>query len=157
MLCSCLMLAPVLSFISSVELQCVSTSRTNDGSLCEIQPDLWGAGLVPYWRRSRHTRVWTNTELFTLQSNTDFQRMWWLNRNYSVPLTGWDYCLYVKNIICDKWMLSTFWIWCSSLFCLFPCSPPRLMSAENYTLFIKNSVTFPLFDVIRWWPSFISN
>ncbi|XP_037604513.1 P2X purinoceptor 1 isoform X2 [Sebastes umbrosus] len=27
--------------------------------------------------------------------------------------------------------------------------PPMLMSAENYTLFIKNSVTFPLFDVSR--------
>ncbi|XP_036974448.1 P2X purinoceptor 1 isoform X2 [Acanthopagrus latus] len=27
--------------------------------------------------------------------------------------------------------------------------PPRLMSAENYTLFIKNSVTFPLFQVTR--------
>ncbi|CAL8364099.1 unnamed protein product [Lota lota] len=27
--------------------------------------------------------------------------------------------------------------------------PPRLMSAENYTLFIKNSVTFPLFGVTR--------
>uniref|UniRef100_A0A665U842 P2X purinoceptor n=1 Tax=Echeneis naucrates TaxID=173247 RepID=A0A665U842_ECHNA len=27
--------------------------------------------------------------------------------------------------------------------------PPLLMSAENYTLFIKNSVTFPLFDVTR--------
>ncbi|CAF98518.1 unnamed protein product, partial [Tetraodon nigroviridis] len=28
-------------------------------------------------------------------------------------------------------------------------NPPLLMSAENYTLFIKNSVTFPLFDVTR--------
>uniref|UniRef100_A0A3Q2QFT5 P2X purinoceptor n=1 Tax=Fundulus heteroclitus TaxID=8078 RepID=A0A3Q2QFT5_FUNHE len=28
-------------------------------------------------------------------------------------------------------------------------SPPLLMSAENYTLFIKNSITFPLFDVTR--------
>ncbi|XP_015251356.1 PREDICTED: P2X purinoceptor 1 isoform X2 [Cyprinodon variegatus] len=27
--------------------------------------------------------------------------------------------------------------------------PPLLTSAENYTLFIKNSVTFPLFDVTR--------
>ncbi|XP_069003102.1 P2X purinoceptor 1 isoform X3 [Embiotoca jacksoni] len=27
--------------------------------------------------------------------------------------------------------------------------PPLLMSAENYTLFIKNSVTFPLFQVTR--------
>ncbi|XP_061559349.1 P2X purinoceptor 1 isoform X2 [Phycodurus eques] len=27
--------------------------------------------------------------------------------------------------------------------------PPLLMSAENYTLFIKNSVTFPVFDVTR--------
>ncbi|CAB1429899.1 unnamed protein product [Pleuronectes platessa] len=27
--------------------------------------------------------------------------------------------------------------------------PPLLMSAENYTLFIKNSITFPLFDVTR--------
>ncbi|XP_035523120.1 P2X purinoceptor 1 isoform X3 [Morone saxatilis] len=27
--------------------------------------------------------------------------------------------------------------------------PPLLMSAENYTLFIKNSITFPLFEVIR--------
>ncbi|XP_061608125.1 P2X purinoceptor 1 isoform X3 [Phyllopteryx taeniolatus] len=27
--------------------------------------------------------------------------------------------------------------------------PPLLMSAENYTLFIKNSVTFPIFDVTR--------
>ncbi|XP_051256293.1 P2X purinoceptor 1 isoform X3 [Dicentrarchus labrax] len=27
--------------------------------------------------------------------------------------------------------------------------PPLLMSAENYTLFIKNSVTFPLFEVTR--------
>ncbi|XP_072231507.1 P2X purinoceptor 1 isoform X2 [Leuresthes tenuis] len=27
--------------------------------------------------------------------------------------------------------------------------PPNLMSAENYTLFIKNSVTFPLFGVTR--------
>uniref|UniRef100_A0A7N6BEQ8 P2X purinoceptor n=1 Tax=Anabas testudineus TaxID=64144 RepID=A0A7N6BEQ8_ANATE len=28
-------------------------------------------------------------------------------------------------------------------------SPPLLMSAENYTLFIKNSVTFPIFGVTR--------
>ncbi|XP_014850181.1 PREDICTED: P2X purinoceptor 1 isoform X7 [Poecilia mexicana] len=28
-------------------------------------------------------------------------------------------------------------------------NPPLLMSAENYTLFIKNSVTFPLFGVTR--------
>ncbi|MEQ2297074.1 hypothetical protein AMECASPLE_030971 [Ameca splendens] len=28
-------------------------------------------------------------------------------------------------------------------------NPPLLMSAENYTLFIKNSVTFPLFEVTR--------
>ncbi|KAM4546436.1 P2X purinoceptor 1 isoform 2-T2 [Fundulus diaphanus] len=28
-------------------------------------------------------------------------------------------------------------------------SPPLLMSAENYTLFIKNSITFPLFYVTR--------
>uniref|UniRef100_A0A673BKG9 Purinergic receptor P2X, ligand-gated ion channel, 1 n=1 Tax=Sphaeramia orbicularis TaxID=375764 RepID=A0A673BKG9_9TELE len=27
--------------------------------------------------------------------------------------------------------------------------PPLLMSAENYTLFIKNSITFPIFDVTR--------
>lgn len=27
--------------------------------------------------------------------------------------------------------------------------PPLLMSAENYTLFIKNSVTFPIFEVTR--------
>ncbi|XP_059207762.1 P2X purinoceptor 1 [Centropristis striata] len=27
--------------------------------------------------------------------------------------------------------------------------PPMLMSAENYTLFIKNSITFPLFEVSR--------
>ncbi|XP_015223107.2 P2X purinoceptor 1 isoform X1 [Lepisosteus oculatus] len=27
--------------------------------------------------------------------------------------------------------------------------PPLLLSAENFTLFIKNSVTFPVFDVIR--------
>ncbi|KAM4726220.1 P2X purinoceptor 1 [Anableps anableps] len=28
-------------------------------------------------------------------------------------------------------------------------NPPLLMSAENYTLFIKNSITFPLFNVTR--------
>lgn len=39
-----------------------------------------------------------------------------------------------------------------SLFVLSLCflsSPPLLMSAENYTLFIKNSVTFPQFEVVR--------
>lgn len=32
----------------------------------------------------------------------------------------------------------------------FPSSPPLLMSAENFTLFIRNSVRFPLFGVTRW-------
>lgn len=32
----------------------------------------------------------------------------------------------------------------------FRFSPPLLLSAENYTLFIKNSVTFPAFGVSRW-------
>jgi len=35
------------------------------------------------------------------------------------------------------------------LFSLLPISPAMLMSAENYTLFIKNSVTFPIFGVSR--------
>ena len=56
-------------------------------------------------------------------------------------------CLYMRKVICDDLCASTY----SSVFCLFPSSPPTLMSAENYTLFIKNSVTFPLFRVSRWW------
>lgn len=39
--------------------------------------------------------------------------------------------------------------WCPVENDLIVPNPPLLMSAENYTLFIKNSVTFPLFDVTR--------
>ncbi|XP_075876237.1 P2X purinoceptor 1 isoform X2 [Nelusetta ayraudi] len=39
--------------------------------------------------------------------------------------------------------------WCPVENDLIIPDPPLLMSAENYTLFIKNSVTFPLFGVTR--------
>lgn len=39
--------------------------------------------------------------------------------------------------------------WCPVENDLIIPDPPLLMSAENYTLFIKNSVTFPLFEVTR--------
>lgn len=99
------------------------------------------------WIQPRPVKYWHGALWRTISS---YQSMWKrLIVLAAKRKPNWKAC-------CNIWIChNTFTgIHYSSFLCLFPHSPPLLMSAENYTLFIKNSVTFPLFDVTRWWKLF---
>lgn len=99
------------------------------------------------WIQPRPVKYWHGALWRTISS---YQSMWkWFIVLAAKCKPNWKTC-------CNIWIChNTFTgIHYSSCLRLFPHSPPLLMSAENYTLFIKNSVTFPLFGVTRWWKLF---
>lgn len=83
--------------------------------------------MVPCGKRPQYTRVCGNVSLFWMQNIHSKER----------------HVVTLVTVLCGHRDLSLVFHVLASI------SPPMLMSAENYTLFIKNSVTFPLFGVTR--------